>query len=84
MECSLWVSDVRDESWDMIVAALTAAGAKHGFRRGDVLMQVYRKPIENPKDLKKALADAKKDGKTSVPVLVRRGDVQQFSTLPVA
>ena len=59
-------------------------GAKHGFRRGDVLMQVDRKPIKNPKDLKKALAIAKKDGKTSVPVLVRRGDMQQFSTLPVA
>lgn len=59
-------------------------GAKHGLRRGDVLMQVDRKPIKNPKELKKALANAKKDGRTSVPVLVRRGRVQQFSTLPVA
>ena len=78
--------NVDDETTGVVVVDIAPDGeaAKHGFRRGDVLIQVDRKPIKSPKDLKKALANAKKDGKTSVPVLVKRGDVQQFSTLPVA
>jgi serine protease Do len=58
--------------------------AKRGLQRGDILVRADRKPINNPKDLKKVLQQAKKQGRSSVPVLVRRGDTQQFSTLPVA
>ena len=57
---------------------------EHGFLRGDVLLQVDRQPIATLNDLEKSLAKAKKKGRSSVPVLVRRGDVQQFTTLPVA
>ena len=56
----------------------------HGFLRGDVLLQVDRQPIATLKDLEESLANAKKKGRSSVPVLVRRGDMQQFVTLPVA
>ena len=56
---------------------------EHGFLRGDVLLQVDRQPIATLKDLDNSLAEAKKKGRSSVPVLVRRGDVQQFTTLPV-
>ena len=57
---------------------------EHGFLRGDVLLQVDRQPISTLKDLEESLANAKKKGRSSVPVLVRRGDVQRFATLPVA
>jgi serine protease Do len=58
--------------------------AEHGLLQGDVLLQVDRAPISSLKDLEKSLAKARKKGRSSVPVLVRRGDVQQFATLPVA
>ncbi len=58
--------------------------AEQGLRRGDILMQADRKAIESPGDLEKTLANAKKKGRKSVPVLVKRGDVQQFAALPVA
>jgi serine protease Do len=58
--------------------------AEHDLRPGDVLLQVDHEPISSLKDLEKSLAKAKKKGRNSVPVLVRRGDMQQFATLPVA
>lgn len=58
--------------------------ASQGIRRGDVLIQANRRTIESPSDFRKALSKAKKNGRDSVPVLVRRGDAQQFVSLPVA
>ena len=57
--------------------------ATQGFRRGDIVIQADRQEIENPADLRNAMSGAKKKGKTSVPVLVKRGDVQRFASLPV-
>ena len=59
------------------------SAAKQGIRRGDILMQADREAITSPADLEKTLSKAKKSGRSSVPVLVRRGDVQQFASLPV-
>jgi serine protease Do len=58
--------------------------AEHGLRPGDVLLQVDHKPISTLQDLEKSLAKAKQKGRNSVAVLVKRGDSQQFATLPVA
>ena len=68
----------------VVKADPSGKAAEHGFRQGDVLLQVDREPISTLKDLEKSLAKAKKKGRSSVPVLVKRGDVQQFATLPVA
>ena len=57
--------------------------ASQGFRRGDIVIQADRQEIESPADLRKAMAGAEKKGKASVPVLVKRGDVQRFASLPV-
>ena len=59
------------------------SAAKQGIRRGDILMQADREAITSPADLEKTLSKAKKSGRSSVPVLVKRGDVQQFASLPV-
>jgi serine protease Do len=59
------------------------SAAEQGIRRGDILMKAGREVIDSPRDLEKALAKAKKSGRGSVPVLVRRGDVQQFMSVPV-
>lgn len=58
--------------------------AAEGFRRGDILLQVDRKPVLSAKDLKDVLAHAKSQGRDSVPALVKRGDTQRFAVLPVA
>ncbi len=58
--------------------------AKQGLRRGDIVIQADRQAIDNPSDLRQAMAGAKKRGKASVPVLVKRGGVQRFASLPVA
>jgi serine protease Do len=58
--------------------------AEHGFRPGDVLLQVDHEPLSTLKDLEESLAKAKQKGRNSVAVLVKRGDLQQFATLPVA
>jgi len=58
--------------------------AGQGIRRGDILLRADRHTIMSASDLEKTLAKAKKMGRSSVPVLVRRGDVQQFASLPVA
>jgi serine protease Do len=60
------------------------AAAEQGLRSGDLLVQADRRPIHTPGDLKDALQNAKKSGRNSVPVLVKRGNIQQFVTLPVA
>ncbi|MEL7450532.1 MAG: PDZ domain-containing protein, partial [Pseudomonadota bacterium] len=68
-----------------VVARIDPNGlaAEQGLRRGDVLVQADRQPVESPGDLAKTLASAKKAGRSSVPVLVRRGGAQQFASLPV-
>jgi serine protease Do len=58
--------------------------AEQGIRRGDILMRADRQIIRSPADLRQAFADAKKRGRSSVPVLVKRGEIQQFASLPVA
>jgi serine protease Do len=58
--------------------------AEQGIRRGDILMRADRQIIHSPADFLQAFADAKKRGRSSVPVLVKRGDIQQFASLPVA
>ena len=74
------------ETTGVVVVNVDPSGeaAKHGIQRGDVLLQANRTPLADPKDVGEVLAKAKKDGRSSVPVLLKRGNVQQFSTLPVA
>ena len=58
--------------------------AEQGIRRGDILVQADRKPINSAQDLKDTIAEAGRSGRDSVPVLVKRGDTQRFAVLPVA
>ena len=58
--------------------------AEHGLRRGDVVVQANRQPITSPRDFSQTIRNAKEQGRRTVPVLVRRGGIQQFTTLPVA
>ncbi|MBT8078783.1 MAG: Do family serine endopeptidase [Gammaproteobacteria bacterium] len=57
------------------------SAAASGLRRGDILMRADRRQVESPQDFEIALSAARKKGRNSLPVLVRRGESQQFMSL---
>jgi serine protease Do len=52
--------------------------AEHGFRTGDVIMEVAGRQVNNPGDVRKAIGEAQKDGKRTVLLRVRSGDGIKF------
>jgi serine protease Do len=54
------------------------AAAEHGFKTGDVIVEVGGKKVENPNDVRNAIADAQKGGKRSVLMRVKSGDETKF------
>jgi serine protease Do len=69
----------------VVVTAVDPDGpaASHGFKSGDVILEVAGKPVSNPADVRKALADARGDGKRAVLMRVKSGDQTRFIALPV-
>jgi serine protease Do len=53
-------------------------GAEHGFKTGDVIVEVAGKKVESPNDVRNAIADAQKGGKRSVLMRVKSGDETKF------
>jgi serine protease Do len=64
----------------VLIAAVDPGGpaAAAGFRRGDVILEIDRKPIRDLADYEKAIAEAKDK---NLLFLVRRGDVNIFLAL---
>jgi serine protease Do len=58
--------------------------AERGFKTGDIILDVAGKQVANPADVRKALSDAKSDGKRTVLLRVKSGDATRFVALPVA
>jgi serine protease Do len=52
--------------------------ADHGFKNGDVIMEVAGKKVANPADIRSAIADAQKEGKRTVLMRVKSGDATKF------
>jgi serine protease Do len=57
--------------------------AEHGFKTGDVIVEVAGKAVSNPGDVRKALRAARSDGKRTVLLRVKSGDNTRFVALPV-
>jgi serine protease Do len=57
--------------------------AEHGFRTGDVILDVAGKAVSTPADVRKAVADARKSGKHAVLMRVKSGQGTRFVALPV-
>jgi len=57
--------------------------AERGFKEGDVILEVAGKTVANPNEVRDALAEARKDNKTSVLIRVRSGDGSRFVALPI-
>jgi serine protease Do len=58
--------------------------AEEGIKTGDVILDVAGKAVSKPEDVRQALASQHKDGKYSVLMRVRSGDVTKFVAVPFA
>jgi len=57
--------------------------SEKGIRSGDVIVKANGHEVRKPSDVAEALNKARKDGKSSVLALIKRGDAQRFIALPV-
>lgn len=69
----------------VLVTAVDPDGpaAEHGFRIGDLILDVGGKTVASPADVRKALADARSQGKRTVLLRVKSGNAMKFVALPV-
>jgi len=58
--------------------------AERGFKTGDVILDVAGKPVTSVADLRKALVDAKSQGKHDVLMRVKGADATRFVAVPLA
>jgi serine protease Do len=72
-------------SQGVVVTAVDPNGiaAENGFKTGDVILDVAGKVVANPTDVRKALADARGQGKHNVLMRVKSGDATKFVALPL-
>jgi serine protease Do len=73
------------EGSGVVVTAVDPNGvaADHGFQVGDVILDVGGKSVANPADVRKQLADARKDGKHALLFRVKSGEGTRFVALPL-
>jgi serine protease Do len=57
--------------------------ADHGFKTGDVILEVSGKTVSTPADVNKAIGDAHASGKRAVLMRVKSGDATKFVALPL-
>jgi len=58
--------------------------SEHGFRTGDVILDVGGKKVASATDVRNALVEAKKDGKHSVLMRLKSEDATKFVAVPIA
>jgi serine protease Do len=58
--------------------------AEHGFKTGDVILNVGGKSVANVGDVRTALSDASANGKHSVLMQVKTADATRFVAVPLA
>jgi serine protease Do len=69
----------------VVVTAVDPEGpaAEHGFRTGDVILNVGGKSVSNVGDVRSALNEAKGNGKHSVLMQVKTADATRFVAVPL-
>jgi serine protease Do len=69
----------------VVVTAVADGGvaAEHGFQVGDVILDVGGSAVATPSDVRKSLADARKEGKHAVLFRVKSGEGTKFVALPL-
>src|SRR5262249_53220273 len=69
----------------VVVTAVEPDGlaANQGLQTGNVILEVGGKPVGNAGDLRKALSEAKSQGKHQILIRVKMGDATRFVALPL-
>jgi serine protease Do len=77
------VSGAGDEG--VVVTAVEPDGpaAEQGFQSGNIILEVGGKPVANAGDVRKALSEAKSQGKHQVLIRAKMGDATRFVALPL-
>ena len=57
--------------------------ASHGFKNGDVILDVAGQRVTTPEQVRKAFADARSGGKRTILLRVKSGDNTRFFAVPV-
>jgi serine protease Do len=70
----------------VVVTAVDPNGpaAEHGFKTGDVILNVAGKAVSTPAEIQKAMADARSEAKRTVLMRVKSGDATRFVAVPIA
>jgi len=73
------------EGSGVVVTAVDPNGvaADHGLQVGDVILDVGGKTVSNPSDVRKELADARKEGKHALLFRVKSSEGTRFVALPL-
>jgi serine protease Do len=58
--------------------------SEHGFKNGDVILDVNGKKVTTPADVRNAISDAHKNGKRTVLMRLRSDDATKFVAIPIA
>jgi serine protease Do len=59
------------------------SAAEHGLQQGDIILDVGGKAVVNPSDVRKALTEAKGQGKNDVLMRVKSANATKFVALPI-
>jgi serine protease Do len=57
--------------------------SEHGFKTGDVILDVGGKKVANAIDVRNAIADIQKDGKRNVLMRLKSDEVTRFVAIPI-
>jgi serine protease Do len=60
------------------------AASEHGFKTGDVILDVGGKKVTTPADVRNAISDAQKNGKRTVLMRLKSDDATKFVAIPIA
>jgi serine protease Do len=58
--------------------------SEHGFKTGDVILDVGGKKVASPLDVRNAIMDAQKNGKRAVLMRLKSGEATMFVAIPIA
>ena len=58
--------------------------SEHGFKAGDVILDVGGKKVTSPADVRNAIIDAHKNGKRTVLMRLKSDDAMKFVAIPIA
>jgi serine protease Do len=58
--------------------------SEHGFKTGDVILDVGGRKVTNAIDVRNAIADIQKDGKRNVLMRLKSDDATRFVAIPIA